>query len=193
MLLNRSSPSLIARASWTLTPTSYRRCCGRRRGSPASRSGRRSSCTLTWSPSAMTALTIAWRPSLATGRPLGKRNRRRAGAACSCRWRFCRAKHSSSIGQRIGRSLAASGPNCRSPTSSSVTAALSFSAPICSRPTRCCSTPTITPFACWAAFPARHLRQHAHCRRQDRSRQGAEGQRAFLGDGQPLPPYTVRR
>jgi len=37
----------------------------------------------------MTAPTIAWRPSLATGRPLGNRNRRRAAAACSRRWRFC--------------------------------------------------------------------------------------------------------
>ena len=30
--MNRSSTSLTVRASWTLTPTSYRRCCGRRPG-----------------------------------------------------------------------------------------------------------------------------------------------------------------
>jgi transposase len=48
----------------------------------------------------------------------------------SCRWRFCRAKRSSSTGRKIGRSSAASGPNCRSLTSSSPTAAPSFSAPI---------------------------------------------------------------
>jgi hypothetical protein len=30
----------------------------------------------------MMAPTIAWRPSLATGRPLGNRNRRRAAVAC---------------------------------------------------------------------------------------------------------------
>ena len=35
---------------------------------------------------------------------------------------------------------------------SSATAALSSCAPIRSRPTRCCSTPTITPSACSAAF-----------------------------------------
>ena len=53
----------------------------------------------------------------------------------------------------LGDHRAASGPSCRSPTSSSATAAPSFSGPIRSRPTRCCSTPTITPSACWAAFP----------------------------------------
>src|SRR6185437_502638 len=83
-----------------------------------------------------TAHTIAWRPSLATGRLLGNRNRRRA-AACSCRLRFCRARRSSSTGRKIGRSSPASGPSCRSLTSSSPTAAPSFSAPILSRPMRC--------------------------------------------------------
>jgi hypothetical protein len=69
----------------------------------------------------VTARTIAWRPSPATGRPLGNRNRRRAAAACSCRWRFWRAKRSSSIGRKIGRPSPASGPSCRSLTSSSPT------------------------------------------------------------------------
>src|SRR6202020_2235819 len=41
--------------------------------------------------------------------------------------------------------------NCRSLTSSSPTAAPSFSAPFLSRPTRCCSTPTTTPSASWGA------------------------------------------
>jgi transposase len=45
----------------------------------------------------------------------------------------------------------ASRPSCRSLTSSSPTAAPSFSAPILSRPTRCCSTPITTPSASWAA------------------------------------------
>ena len=80
-----------------------------------------------------------------------QRNRRRAAAARSCRWRSCPARRSSSTGRKTGRSSAASGPNCRSPTSSSPTAAPSFSGPIRSRPTRCCSTPTTTPSACWAA------------------------------------------
>jgi len=48
-------------------------------------------------------------------------------------------------------SSAASEPNCRSPTSSSPTAAPSFCGPIFSRPMRCCSTPIITPSVCWAA------------------------------------------
>ena len=80
-----------------------------------------------------------------------QRDRRRAAAACSCRLRFGRARRSSSTGRRTGRSSAASGPSCRSLTSSSPTAAPSFSAPIRSRPTRCCSTPTTTPSASWAA------------------------------------------
>src|SRR6476660_3575683 len=49
------------------------------------------------------------------------------------------------------RSSPASGPNCRSLTSSSPTAAPSFSAPILSRPMRCCSTPITTLSASWAA------------------------------------------
>src|SRR5580658_3125405 len=52
------SYDLIARASWTLTPTSYRRCCGRKRGSRESRSGRPSNCTPIWPPSVTTAPTI---------------------------------------------------------------------------------------------------------------------------------------
>ena len=72
--------------------------------------------------------------SLATGGPRGNRNRRRAAAARSCRWRFCRARRSSSTGRKTGRSSAASEPNCRSLTSSSATAAPSFSGPIRSRP-----------------------------------------------------------
>jgi transposase len=36
--------------------------------------------------------------------PLGNRNRRRAAAACSFRWRFWRAKRSSSTGRKTGRS-----------------------------------------------------------------------------------------
>ena len=122
-----------------------------KRGSRASRSGRSSNCTPIWLPSATTVPTIAWRPSLATGRPLGNRNRRRAAAACSCRWRFWRAKRSSSTGRKTGRSSAASGPNCRSLTSSSPTAAPSFSGPVRSRPMRCCSTPITTLSASWAA------------------------------------------
>ena len=122
-------------------------------GKSASRSERPSNCTPIWPPSATTAPTIAWRRSRATGRPLGNRNRRRAAAACSCRWRFCRARRSSSTGRKIGRSSAASGPNCRSLTSSSPTAAPSSSGPTRSKLTRCCSTPITTPSACWAAFP----------------------------------------
>src|SRR3984885_415846 len=64
---------------------------------------------------------------------------------------FWRAKRSSSTGQRTGRSSAESGPNCRSLTSSSPTAAPSFSEPIRSRPMRCCSTPITTLSASWAA------------------------------------------
>ena len=41
--------------------------------------------------------------------------------------------------------------SCRSPTSSSPTAAPSYSAPILSRPMRCCSTPITTPSACLGA------------------------------------------
>jgi hypothetical protein len=37
-----------AEPGWTPTPTSCRTCCDKRRGSPASRSGRSSSCTPTW-------------------------------------------------------------------------------------------------------------------------------------------------
>src|ERR1700721_1980478 len=64
---------------------------------------------------------------------------------------FLPGERSSSTGRKIGRSSPASGPNCRSLTSSSPTAAPSFSAPILSRPTRCCSTPTTTPSASWGA------------------------------------------
>src|SRR5277367_6469705 len=63
---------------------------------------------------------------------------------CSCRWRFCRARRSSSTGRKIGRSSPASGPNCRSLTSNCPAAAPSSSGPTRSRPTRCCSTPIIT-------------------------------------------------
>ncbi len=67
-------------------------------------------------------------------------------------WRSRRARRSSSNGRKkTGQSLPVSGPSCRSLTSSSATAALSFSEPICSRLTRCCSTRTIAPFACWTA------------------------------------------
>src|ERR1700677_3460054 len=41
-----------------------------------------------------------------------QQDRRRAAAACSCRWRFCLARRSSSTGQRIGRLLPASEPSC---------------------------------------------------------------------------------
>src|SRR3984957_11427155 len=169
-----------------LTPTSYRRCCGRKRGSRESRSGRPSNCTPIWPPSATTAPTIAWRPSLATGRPPGSRNSRRAAAACSCRLCFCRARRSSSTGRKIGRSSPASGPNCRSLTSSSPTAAPSFSAPILSRPTRCCSTPTTTLPRLGGRAAAGHLRQYANGRRQGRPRKGTPSQRALLSHGQPL-------
>ena len=47
---------------------------------------------------------------------------------------FIRARLSSSAGQKTGPSSAASGPNCRSPTSSSPIAAPSFSGPIRSDP-----------------------------------------------------------
>ena len=80
--------SRIARASSTRSPTSCRTCCGRRRRSRASRSGRSSSCTPIWSPSATTAPTIAWRPSRASGRRRGIGSSRPAAAARSCRWRF---------------------------------------------------------------------------------------------------------
>ena len=65
--------------------------------------------------------------------------------------RSCRARLSSSTGQKTGRSSTVSGPNCRSLISSSLTAAPSFCGPIRSRPTRCCSTLITTPSACWAA------------------------------------------
>ena len=42
-------------------------------------------------------------------------------------------------------------------------------------------------FVSWAACRGGHLRQYANGRRQDRPRQGAPGQRPFLGDGQPFP------
>jgi hypothetical protein len=95
---NRSSPSLIGRAGWPHTPPSCRRSC-RRPGSPTSRSGRPSHCT----PDLGALGYDAWRPSLATGRSLGNRSRRRAAAACSCRWRSWPARHSSSTGRKIGR------------------------------------------------------------------------------------------
>ncbi len=44
-----------------------------------------------------------------------------------------------------------------------------------------------TGSGCWAAFPARDLRQHEDGRRPDRPRQGPAGQRPVLGHGQPLP------
>ena len=84
--------------------------------------------------SVTTAPTIAWRPSRATGRPLGSRNKRRAAAACSRRLHFCRARRSSSTGRKTGQSLAASGPNCRSPTPSCPTVAPSRCARICDLP-----------------------------------------------------------
>jgi hypothetical protein len=43
----------------------------RETGTSRKQSGPSSSCTPIWPPSATTAPTIAWRPSLATGRPLG--------------------------------------------------------------------------------------------------------------------------
>ena len=46
--------------------------------------------------------------------------------------------------------------------------------------------PTLSVTYCRRAA-ARHLRQYAHGGRQGRPRQGAPGQRALLGDGQPLP------
>ena len=48
----------------------------------------------------------------------GSESNRPAVAALSCRWRSCRARLSSPTGQKTGRSSTASGPNCRSPTSS---------------------------------------------------------------------------
>src|SRR6185437_8821741 len=64
----------------------------------------------------MTARTIAWRPSPATGRLPGSENSRPAGAALSCRWLSGPARRFSSTGRKTGPSSAASEPNCRSPT-----------------------------------------------------------------------------
>ena len=96
---SRGSPRPIGRAGLTRSSTSWRTCCVRRRRNHASRSGRSSSCTLIWSPSATTAPTIAWRPSRASGRPRGIGSNRPVVAARSCRWRSCPAKRSSSTGR----------------------------------------------------------------------------------------------
>jgi len=87
---SRGSPRPIGRAGLTRSPTSWRTCCVRRRRNRASRSGRSSSCTLTWSPSATTAPTIAWRPLRESGRRRGIGSNRPVVAARSCRWRSCR-------------------------------------------------------------------------------------------------------
>ena len=49
--------------------------------------------------------------------------------------------------------IIASGRSCRSPNSSFPTAARSSSAPTRNKRMRCCSTPTTTLSACWAACP----------------------------------------
>ena len=79
------------------------------------------------------------------------REQQTCGRGALCRWRSCPARRSSSTGRKTGRSSRASGPNCRSRTSSSATAARSFCAPIRSRRMRCCSTPMSTPFAFFKA------------------------------------------
>ena len=71
--------------------------------------------------------------------------------------RFRRARRSSSTGRKIGRSSAASGPNCRSLTSSSPTAAPSFSGPIRSRPTRCYSDAHNHAFRVLGGVPRRGI------------------------------------
>jgi hypothetical protein len=93
-----------------------------------------------------------WRraPGLERERDCGPRRVRAAGV-------FAQARRFSSTGRKIGRSSAASGPNCRSLTSSFPTAAPSFSSPIPSRPTRCCATPTTTPSASWGGVPRRGI------------------------------------
>jgi hypothetical protein len=89
-------------------------------------------CTLIWPLSATTARTIAWQlRSRLEGR--GNRNRRRAVAARSCRWLPAGRGVPVSTGRKIGRSSAASEPNCWALTSSSATAAPSFSGPIRSK------------------------------------------------------------
>ena len=71
--------------------------------------------------------------SLAIGGPRGNRNRRRVAAARSCRWLPAGRGVPVSTGRKIGRSSAASEPNCWALTSSSATAAPSFSGPIRSK------------------------------------------------------------
>ena len=74
---------------------------GRRRGkSRKQRADPSSNCTPTCRPTNYEGLLQSrggFRPAI--GRPPGSENRRLPAAACSCRWRLCRARHSSSTGQ----------------------------------------------------------------------------------------------
>jgi len=112
----------------------------RNSGAPQSR------CTPTSSRWATTAPTTALPHSCGHGRPSVSAKPRPVGAAHSCRWLSPPARRSSSTGARTGRCWVVSAPSCR-------TIGHSSCAPICCRPTRCCSMPIITPSACWAACP----------------------------------------
>ena len=102
---------------------------------------------------------------------------------------FLRARRSSSTGRKIGRSSAASGPNCRALTSSSPTAAPSFSAPILSRPTRCCSTPHNHAFRVLVGVPRQGIYDNMRTAVDKVGRgKGAPSQRALLSHG-PATSY----
>ena len=76
---SRSSAYPRDRASSIRTQASFRICCGRRRGSRASRSGRSCNCTPIWGRWATTAPTIAWRLLPVSGRRLRQLEQRTTG------------------------------------------------------------------------------------------------------------------
>ena len=131
------------RASSIRTPTNSRRCCASRQVSRASRNARSGSSIPISSNSAMMDRTTEWRPTPVIGRLPDSVSNTAAAVASSSLSRSCRARLSSSTGQRTGRSSPVNGPNCRSPTSSCPTVAPFYSELTCYKHTRCCSTPII--------------------------------------------------
>ena len=154
-----SSTSLIARASWTHTPTTAHAATG---GEVAkAEADDQSNCIADLAASVTRAPTTAWRPSLAPGRPLGNRNRRRAAGVFSrC---SCRARRSSSIGRKIGRSSSASDQIAGRSLQASHSRAF-ISAPHSQKQTHEMLFDAHNhAFRVLRGVPRKHSRQHANC------------------------------
>ena len=98
----------------------------------------------------MIAPTIAWRPSLATGEPLGNRNRRRAAGACSCPLAFLPGEAFQFDWSEDWAVIAGERTKLQVAHFKIYSRAFIL-VPILSKPMRCCSMPLTTPSASWAA------------------------------------------